>query len=113
MKEIVLSSEQDEFYQRNMMLNFGEIGENIKSLVDEFQQKSKANEKLETIADMKNFVENYPQFRAMSGSVSKHVSVVGELSRQVDVFDLLTLAETEQELVCQVNLRCGVHGETR
>eukprot|EP00041_Stephanoeca_diplocostata_P039841 m.1637974 g.1637974 ORF g.1637974 m.1637974 type:complete len:556 (-) comp26530_c0_seq1:268-1935(-) len=101
MKEIVLSSEQDEFYQRNMMLNFGEIGENIKSLVDEFQQKSKANEKLETIADMKNFVENYPQFRAMSGSVSKHVSVVGELSRQVDVYDLLTLSETEQELVCQ------------
>lgn len=67
----------------------------------EFQAKSKANEKLDTIADMKAFVENYPQFRAMSGSVSKHVAVVGELSRIATECDLFTLGECEQDLVCE------------
>lgn len=101
MQQIVLSSEQDEFYHRNMYLDFGEIGDSIKTLVAEFQAKSKANEKLETISDMKAFVENYPQFRAMSGSVSKHVAVVGELSRLATECDLFTLGECEQDLVCQ------------
>lgn len=66
----------------------------------EFQAKSKKNEKLDTIADMKAFVENYPQFRAMSGSVSKHVAVVGEISRIASECDLFTLGECEQDLVC-------------
>ncbi len=52
---------------------------------------------------MQAFIENYPQFRAMSGTVSKHVSVIGELSRLVDVRDLLAVSEVEQELACQKN----------
>lgn len=38
---------------QNMYLNFGEIGANIKTLVDHFQVKSKNQAKVETIADMK------------------------------------------------------------
>ena len=36
-----------------MYLNFGEIGANIKSLVETYQAKSKTKDKLESIADMK------------------------------------------------------------
>ena len=35
--EIVMSSEQDEFYRNNMYSNYGEIGSSIKELVDEYQ----------------------------------------------------------------------------
>jgi hypothetical protein len=47
------------------------------------------------------FVENYPQFKKMSGTVAKHVTVVGELSRLVGNHNLLEVSETEQELACQ------------
>ena len=47
------------------------------------------------------FVENYPQFKKMSGTVSKHVTVVGELSRLVNERNLLEVSEVEQELACQ------------
>ena len=47
------------------------------------------------------FIENYPQFKKMSGTVSKHVTVVGELSRLVNKNNLLEVSETEQELACQ------------
>ena len=46
-----------------MHLNFGELGASIKSLVDNYQAKAKMNEKIESIEDMKNFVQNYPQVR--------------------------------------------------
>ena len=47
------------------------------------------------------FVENYPQFKKMSGTVAKHVTVVGELSRLVGQHNLLEVSEVEQELACQ------------
>ena len=47
------------------------------------------------------FVDNYPQFKKMSGTVSKHVTVVGELSRLVSERQLMEVSELEQELACQ------------
>ena len=101
MKEVVLNAENDEFYNQNIYSNFGEIGANIKILVDDFQQKTKSNAKIESIEDMKTFMENYPQFKALSGTVSKHVTCVSELSRLVDVNSLLEVSEVEQELANQ------------
>ncbi|XP_066124164.1 vacuolar protein sorting-associated protein 45 isoform X2 [Saccopteryx bilineata] len=102
LREVVLSAENDEFYANNMYLNFAEIGSNIKNLMEDFQKKKpKEQQKLESIADMKAFVENYPQFKKMSGTVSKHVTVVGELSRLVGERSLLEVSEVEQELACQ------------
>uniref|UniRef100_A0A4W4FWY7 Vacuolar protein sorting-associated protein 45 n=1 Tax=Electrophorus electricus TaxID=8005 RepID=A0A4W4FWY7_ELEEL len=102
LKEVVLSAENDEFYANNLYLNFGEIGTNIKNLMEDFQKKKpKGQQKLESIADMKAFVDNYPQFKKMSGTVSKHVTVVGELSRLVSERLLMEVSEVEQELACQ------------
>ncbi|XP_075699393.1 vacuolar protein sorting-associated protein 45 isoform X1 [Rhinoderma darwinii] len=102
LKEVVLSAENDEFYANNMYLNFGEIGTNIKNLMEDFQRKKpKEQQKLESISDMKAFVENYPQFKKMSGTVSKHVTVVGELSRLASERHLMEVSEVEQELSCQ------------
>lgn len=100
-KEVVLSSEQDEFYAKNLYSNFGEIGQTMKSLMDEFQKKAKSHQKVESISDMKNFVETYPLFKKMSGTVTKHVTVVGELSASVSRHNLLEVSELEQEISCQ------------
>lgn len=102
-KEVVLSSEQDEFYAKNLYSNFGEIGQTMKLLMDEFQKKAKSHQKVESIADMKNFVESYPLFKKMSGTVTKHVTVVGELSASVARHLLLQVSELEQEIACQTD----------
>ncbi|XP_031779936.1 vacuolar protein sorting 45 isoform X1 [Nasonia vitripennis] len=101
LKEVVLSAQHDEFYAQNLYLNFGEIGQVIKDLMEEFQKKAKKHQKVESIADMKNFVETYPLFKKMSGTVAKHVTVVGELSNLVGTYNLLEVSELEQELSCQ------------
>nr|CAG4645430.1 EOG090X03QA [Lynceus sp. MCZ IZ 141354] len=103
LREVILSAEQDEFYATNMYLNFGDIGQTIKALMDEFQVKAKSHQKVESISDMKAFVESYPQFKKMSGTVTKHVTLVAELSRLVSTHCLLDVSEAEQELACQEN----------
>lgn len=45
----MLSSEQDAFFKVNMYENFGDIGMNIKRMVDEFQQVAKSNQNIQTV----------------------------------------------------------------
>lgn len=99
-QEVVLSSEQDSFFKVNMFENFGDIGMNIKRMVDEFQQVAKSNRKIQTIEDMANFVDNYPEYRKMHGNVSKHVTLVTEMSKIVEERKLMLVSQTEQELAC-------------
>lgn len=96
----MLSQDQDPFFKKNMYLNFGDLGGNIKDYVDTYQHKTKSNMNIESIADMKRFVEEYPEFRRLSGNVTKHVTLVGELSRRVGEDSLLEVSELEQSLAC-------------
>lgn len=99
-QEVVLSSEQDAFFKTNMYENFGDLGINIKRMVDEFQQVAKSNQNIQTIDDMARFVDNYPEYRKMHGNVSKHVTMVTEMSRIVEERKLMIVSQTEQELAC-------------
>lgn len=86
-----------------MYLNFGDLGQNAKDYVEQFASKTQGTHKLESIADMKRFVEDYPEFRKLSGNVTKHVTLVGELSRRVGEDKLLDVSELEQSLACNDN----------
>jgi len=103
LSEIVLSPLQDHFYRDNLSKTFGEIGVSIKMLMEEFQAKSKSQQQVQSLDDMKRFVENYPQFKKMSGTVSKHVTLVSELSRVQAEQNLLEISELEQDIVCGNN----------
>ncbi|OJJ43747.1 hypothetical protein ASPZODRAFT_135767 [Penicilliopsis zonata CBS 506.65] len=103
LREIVLSQDQDPFFKKNMYQNFGDLGQNIKEYVEQYQVKTKNNMNIESISDMKRFVEDYPEFRKLSGNVSKHVTLVGELSRRVGEENLLDASELEQSLACNDN----------
>lgn len=86
-----------------MYLNLGDLGATIKQYVDEYQTKTKSNMNIESIADMKRFVEDYPEFRKLSGNVSKHVALVSALSNRVSQAHLLEISELEQGLACNEN----------
>ncbi len=101
--EIAMSTLTDPFYHENLYHNFGDLGCNIKAYVSEFQDKTRNSTKIDTIDDMQRFVENYPEFRKLSGNVSKHVGVVHELSRLVQESGLLEISKIEQDLACTEN----------
>ncbi len=86
-----------------MYLNFGDLGQNAKDYVEQFASKQASGQKLDSIEDMKRFVEEYPEFRRLSGNVTKHVTLVGELSRRVETDHLLDVSELEQSLACNDN----------
>lgn len=119
LREVVISPEQDSFFAKNLYDNFGDLGAAIKAYVGEYQAKSFATSggsgsstpnqggknRIETIADMKKFVEEYPEFRKLGGNVNKHVALIGELSRLIETRRLLEISELEQSLACSENHR--------
>jgi len=100
---IVMSTTQDQFYEENVLANFGDLGVSIKKYVEDYQKKTKTTAKIESIEEMQKFVDQYPEFRKLSGNVSKHVAVVHELSRLVDANGLLEVSQLEQDLACSEN----------
>lgn len=81
-----------------MYANFGDLGALIKGYVEEYQSRTAHNARIETVADMKKFIEDYPEFRKLGGNVSKHVAILAELSRQTEQKQLLQVSELEQSL---------------
>jgi len=100
LEQVVLSPEQDHFFAQNMFLNYGDLAVQVKELMDQFQAKTKSSKDISSIADMQNFVESYPEFRKLSGDVTKHVTLLGEINRIIDAQSLMECSEIEQELAC-------------
>merc|ERR1740139_781162 len=100
---IVMSASQDQFYDENILSNFGDLGISIKKYVEDYQKQTKNTAKIESIEEMQHFVDQYPEFKRLSGNVSKHVAVVHELSRLVNSQGLMQVSELEQEIACSEN----------
>lgn len=99
-QEITLTTSTDPFFQKQHLATFGDLGTSLKEYVQDYQKRSvsQSPSSINSIADMKRFVEEYPEFRKLGGNVSKHVALVGELSRLVGRDKLLEVGELEQQL---------------
>lgn len=104
LEEVVLSSAPgvDSFFGKHRNSNFGELGEAIQKLLQDYQAQSKQHSvsNLKSIEDMQHFMEKYPELRCQSHTVSKHVAIMGELARLVEVCSLMDVSAFEQDLAC-------------
>ena len=102
-REIPLSCTQDEFYRQFMLSNFGDLAEGIREYVMEYESKQKVHSNVESIDDMKRFIDGYPEFSKMAGNVSKHVTLTSELDHKIKSRMLLDISELEQDIACIEN----------
>lgn len=108
-QDLVLSASSDPFFSQHLFANFGDLGAAVSQYVTDYSTKSSTmgagaastSSRIETVADMKRFVEEYPEFQRLGGNVTKHVTLVGELSRIIERDDLLAVSELEQSLASQ------------
>ncbi|SCU84179.1 LAME_0C08548g1_1 [Lachancea meyersii CBS 8951] len=98
MEQVVLSSKQDSFFHETMYLNFGELGDKVKQYVSSYKEKTHTTSQINTIEDIKQFIGKYPEFRNLSGNVSKHMAIVGELDRQLQQKHIWEVSELEQNI---------------
>eukprot|EP00913_Durusdinium_trenchii_P010331 g9687.t1 len=72
-EESRLSKEyQDQFFNDNLYSNFGDLGQNIRKYVEKYQNDTKNTARIESIEEMQRFVDEYPEFRRLSGPLSQN-----------------------------------------
>ena len=100
LQRVVLSQGADEFFTQNMFRDYGALAENAKRMLDVYKSKFDSSRQLKTVEDMQRFVENFPEFKKLANNASKHVAVVGELSRLIEQFHLLDVSALQQDMAC-------------
>lgn len=107
-REMLLSMENDHFYRNNFHKNFGELGPTLLSAVETLKSNSRSQQKVETLADMKRFIEEYPENKRYATDLHNHVFLLTELGRLVSEFNLMSVSECEQELVCDLTSQADI-----
>lgn len=85
---VVLSSEDDDFFRQQMYVSYGELLPAVSRLGDEYK-KSKQGQKLQTLEEMKQFIKNYAQHKAVSSNAGRHVATVLQLKHLCEQHSLL------------------------
>lgn len=98
LKQVVLSSKQDKFFKDTMYMNFGDLGDKLKQYVAQFKSTSNINKQVNSLDEIKEFIEKFPEFKKLSGNISKHVAIVSELDRQLQIKNIWEVSELEQNL---------------
>ncbi|CDO94915.1 unnamed protein product [Kluyveromyces dobzhanskii CBS 2104] len=98
LKQVVLSSKQDKFFKDTMYMNFGDLADKVKNYVTQYKTKANITKQINTIEDIKEFIEKFPEFKKLSGNISKHMAIVSELDRQLQFKNIWEVSELEQNL---------------
>lgn len=101
-KEMILSIENDHFYGENFYKNFGEIGPTLLSAVECLKAQTKSQHKVESLADMKRFIDEYPETKRYANDLHNHVFLMSDIGRIVNDYSLMSVSECEQELSCDL-----------
>eukprot|EP00798_Chlamydomonas_sp_ICE-L_P025257 gene25257-10905_t len=96
--EMVLDSRQDEFYRNHLHSNYGDVGNDVRQLVEKFQSTSEKHKNVESLEDMRRFVMEHMDFQRLQGNVTKHVNIMTELSERINARNLMEVSMAEQEL---------------
>jgi vacuolar protein sorting-associated protein 45 len=113
LQEVVLSSSADAFFAQHKHDNFGQLGEAIQKLLQDYQRTTAQHANvanLNSLQEMQAFLDKFPEVKSQSHIVSKHVAIMGELARLVEVCSLLDVSQFEQELACETGLLVGAGG---
>ncbi|CAA9986685.1 vacuolar protein sorting-associated protein 45, putative [Plasmodium knowlesi strain H] len=96
--QIVMSCIYDDFYNEHLFDNFGDLGKAVKTYVDVYQEETSRKSNLESIDDIQKFIEIYPNYKKLSGNVTKHVNILHKFSEIVEKRQLFYMSELEQSI---------------
>lgn len=97
--EYAMNFDNDTFYGAQMFLPIWSVAESVQSLVNRYQKLTAESSNFSSIADMKKFMQDYPEYKRLIQHVNKHVTLASELMKMSDKLNLRSISQFEQDLV--------------
>ncbi|KEG13385.1 putative vacuolar protein sorting-associated protein [Trypanosoma grayi] len=102
-EEYVFSQQDDAFFAANMYANWGELCNNVKAYVDKCKTTLNIDRSTATMDEIRDFMQRLPQTKTLTGSVTKHATVVSHLSSIIKKRGLLDISLLEQDMIASSN----------
>jgi vacuolar protein sorting-associated protein 45 len=99
----VFSEHDDAFFANNMFSNWGDLCNNVKKYVDQCKAALNLDRSTATLEELKAFMQNIPQTKSLTGSVTKHTTVTTYLSSEIKKRNLLEISLLEQDMIASSN----------
>lgn len=96
--KVVLNVEADKFFDDVYNLNYAELTDKIKELVTNYKSKTNSSSSLNSIDELKNFLQEFPEFKKLSHNVNKHITIASELDKYIKQNNLWKCSQIEQDL---------------
>lgn len=94
----VFSESDDAFFAQNAFSNWGDLCNNVKRYVDQCKSALQLDRSTATLEELKTFMQNIPQTKALTGSVTKHTTVTTYLSSVLKRRNMLQVSLLEQDM---------------
>jgi vacuolar protein sorting-associated protein 45 len=98
-----LNDYDDKFFIQNMNSEFDSVAEEIQKTVEKFSKENERSGKVDSIDDLKKFVQSFPEKKKESAEFTKHTQLFYELSEIMQRRKLLELSVLEQDIACYDN----------
>ena len=95
----VFSQKDDAFFAANQFSNWGDLCSSVKTYVDNCKSALNIDRSTATMEEIKQFMQKLPQTKHLTGSVTKHATVVSHLANVIKSRALLDLSLLEQDIV--------------
>jgi vacuolar protein sorting-associated protein 45 len=95
----VFSQKDDTFFASNQFSNWGDLCSSVKTYVDNCKSALNIDRSTATMEEIKQFMQKLPQTKHLTGSVTKHATVVSHLANEIKARALLDLSLLEQDMV--------------
>lgn len=99
-EKLVLSSHEDSFFCENLDKVFADVAMKIKEKIDSMQSND-GKDNMDSFEDIKKYIENLPQKKKESMEITKHTSIVYELTNMIENRKLLEISSLEQDIACK------------
>lgn len=106
---IVLSETQDPFWRESMYMNYGDLTEKFQKYVDDYKKKTQQlsldNLKTQNLAELKQILTKFPEYKKLSTNILKHLNLISDLDKHISAQNLWELGELQQNIVCALELQ--------
>ncbi|KAI5949840.1 VPS45 [Candida margitis] len=105
--QVILSQQDDSFYNESMYLNYGDLTNKFQKYVEQYKSETKQssieNLKSQNLAELKKTLTKFPEFKKISVNILTHLNLISGIDEQISKQQLWDIGELQQTIICDLD----------
>lgn len=107
-EKILLDDQYDDFLQKSLYMNYGDLTEHFQKKVEVFKKESNANVQTTNLVELKKILTRLPEFKKKLSNIVKHLNILSELDSQISRRNLWEISELQQTIICNLDNKTNI-----